>query len=290
MPTISFHHTAQRLWALPKWRCLCLLLCLGTMLQPLGCASGRQQAAEIAQTSGFSALRFETQPYMLLGWLKPGRGRILYIYIEGDGLAWRRNNRPSSDPTPTNPMAFRLAQADPTTGPVLYLARPCQFTEGKDRRGCTVADWTDARFSSRAVGALNEAINQAKALVRADSIALHGYSGGGGMAALLAGRRKDIVFLATVAGNLDHKLWTSSHGDSPLSESLNPVDTASDTRNIPQLHVIGGKDEVIPSAILDSWCRRLPGANLSRIVLPKSDHSGPWEGSWPDILRQGRRF
>lgn len=270
-------------------QCLALIG-LGGLFLLNGCVSGRQQAAQLAQAGSFSPVRFETQPYVLLGWLRPGQGGILYVYIEGDGLAWRRVNRPSLDPTPTNPVAFRLAQADPTTGAVLYLARPCQYTEGEDRRGCSVGDWTDARFSSRAVAALDEAINQTKARVRADSVALHGYSGGGAMTALLAARRNDVVFLATVAGNLDHKLWTSSQGDSPLSESLNPVDTASGTRNIPQLHVTGGKDEVIPAAILDSWSRRLPGANLSRIVLPQSDHSGPWEGAWPSILRQARKL
>jgi poly(3-hydroxybutyrate) depolymerase len=187
-------------------------------------------------------------------------------------------------------VSFRLALADPTTGPVLYLARPCQYTEGEDRRGCSVADWTYARFSARAVGALDAAISQAKVRVRADSVALHGYSGGGGMAALLAARRQDIVFLGTVAGNLDHKLWTSGHGDSPLSESLNPVEAGAATRNIPQLHVVGGKDEVVPQAILDSWCRGLPEADLTRITLPKLDHKGPWDGAWPDLLRQARKL
>jgi len=269
--------------------CLTALLGLGGLLLLNGCASGRQQAAQLAQAGGFSPVRFETQPYVLLGWLKPGQGRVLYVYIEGDGFAWIRANRPSSDPTPTNPVSFRLALADPTTGPVLYLARPCQYTEDEDRQGCSVADWTYARFSERAVGALDAAINLAKARVCADSVALHGYSGGGGMAALLAARRQDVVFLGTVAGNLDHKLWTSLHGDSPLSESLNPVETAAATRNIPQLHVVGGKDDVVPVAILDSWCRRLPGADFTRITLPKLGHNGPWEGFWPDLLRQTRK-
>ena len=124
--------------------------------------------------------------------------------------------------------------------------------------------------------------------VGAQFVALHGFSGGGGMAALLAERRTDVVFLATVAGNLDHKLWTTLHGDTPLTGSLNPVDGAGATRGIPQLHVIGGKDTVVPKAILDSWCKRLPSARITRITEPQAGHSGPWEAVWPGLLRRAR--
>ncbi len=271
------------------WRSLGALLCLGSLLLG-GCASGRQQAAQLAETGGFQPLRFETESFVLLGWLKPGPGKVLYVYIEGDGMAWLRAHRPSSDPTPTNPVGFRLALADPAQGPVLYLARPCQYTEGNDRRGCSVADWTSARFSERALAALDAAVSQAKGRVRAETVALHGYSGGGGLAALLAARRSDVVFLGTVAGNLDHTLWTTQHGDSPLSGSLNPVDAAAATRGIPQLHVSGGKDKVIQQAVLDSWCARLLGASVERVSIPGAAHDGPWEGLWPDLLRRHRRL
>jgi poly(3-hydroxybutyrate) depolymerase len=173
---------------------------------------------------------------------------------------------------------------------VLYLARPCQYTEGEDRRGCSTADWTGARFSTRTVAALDDAVEQVKARVRAEKVALHGYSGGGGMAALLAARRHDVVFLATVAGNLDHRRWTSLHDDTPLDGSLNPADAAQATRAIPQVHVIGGRDEVVPASVLESWRQHLHGGKLTRIVLPRAGHEGPWEDAWPGILRQTRGF
>lgn len=266
------------------------LCCLAGLLLVLGCSSGRQQAARLAEAGGFAPLRFETEPFVLLGWLKAGQGRVLSVYIEGDGLAWTRANRPSSDPTPANPVSLRLALADPAAGPVLYLARPCQYTEGPDRRGCTVDDWTGGRFSARAVAALDMAVSRAKAQARAQAVALFGHSGGGAMAALLAARRGDVVFLGTVAGNLDHRLWTTLHGDTPLSGSLNPVDEAPATRRIPQLHVLGGRDGVMPQAVLDSWRARLPGAELERVVIPGADHEGPWEDAWPSLLKKYRRF
>lgn len=268
------------------------LVCLAGLVLLCACASGRQQAAQLAEAGGFRPLRFETPAFVLQGWLKtgPGAGTVLYAYIEGDGRAWVRPDRPSSDPTPTDPVGLRLALADPAQGPVLYLARPCQYTEGADRRGCSVEDWTDARFSGRAVEALSAALDQAKARVRAQAVALHGYSGGGGMAALLAARRNDVVFLGTVAGNLDHRIWTRHHGVSPLSGSLNPVDTATATRGIPQLHVTGDKDNIVIRSVLDSWSQHVPGAAMERVGIPGATHEGPWDGVWPGLLRRYRRF
>lgn len=255
------------------------------------CAARRDLPVELARAGGFVAQRHETSAFVLHGWLRPARNPgvdTLCVYIEGDGLAYLRPGRPSDDPTPTDPVALRLALADSWPGPVLYLARPCQYVQGGVARGCGVADWTTGRFSVRAVQALDEAVSRAKAATGARRVALHGYSGGGAMAALLAEGRPDVTFLATVAGNLDHALWTRLHGDAPLSGSLNPVDRAEATRALPQLHVLGGSDTVISSALLDSWSARLPGARLTRVVLPGVGHAGPWESAWPELLRRHR--
>ena len=50
------------------------------------------------------------------------------VYIEGDGLSWIDRFTPSSDPTPKNPLAFKLAKLDPNQN-VIYLARPCQYVQ-----------------------------------------------------------------------------------------------------------------------------------------------------------------
>ncbi|SNR66989.1 hypothetical protein SAMN04488503_0752 [Humidesulfovibrio mexicanus] len=273
------------------WRALSALaaiLCLGLLVG--ACSSRHQQADELARSGKFQPRRFDTTNFVLMGWERQGQGDTLCVYIEGDGLAWRRRNRPSMDPTPSNPVGLRLAMADATTAPVLYLGRPCQYTQDADRRGCSVELWTSDRFSERAVEALDAAVTQAKRRHGATSIALHGYSGGGAMAALLAERRQDVTFLATVAGNLDPDLWTRLHGDSPLTGSLNPVDKAQATRNIPQLHVIGGMDTVIQPVILDSWSERTHGARITRIRVQEAGHEGPWEALWPGFVKKARGF
>ena len=48
------------------------------------------------------------------------------IYIEGDGRAWETKYRLSEDPTPSNPVALRLAAVDPAAN-IAYIARPGQY-------------------------------------------------------------------------------------------------------------------------------------------------------------------
>ena len=46
----------------------------------------------------------------------------LIIYIEGDGLSWIDRFTPSSNPTPINPFAFKMALIDEEAN-IIYLAR-----------------------------------------------------------------------------------------------------------------------------------------------------------------------
>lgn len=50
------------------------------------------------------------------------------IYIEGDGRAWESKTKLSMNPTPSNPVALKLAIVDPLKS-VAYIARPGQFQD-----------------------------------------------------------------------------------------------------------------------------------------------------------------
>ena len=260
---------------------LCASLCL------IACHAGREQAQVLARTAHFRFMRFETPVYVLYGWLRAGDGPVLHVYLEGDGMAFITRTRPSSDPTPRDPVAFRLAVRHPGSDPVLYLGRPCQYVEGADKKGCTEAAWTSDRMSERAVRSTAAAVDQAMLATGTTKLALYGFSGGGGIAALLAQRSRDAVFLGTVAGNLDHRFWTTSLNLTPLHASLNPMDEAAATAHIPQLHLSGGKDSVIPSSMAERWCAALPPESLCRHRrIPDMTHEGAWEHVWPELLRQ----
>ena len=142
----------------------------------------------------------------------------LFVYIEGDGLAYLDTRTPSTDPTPVDPLALRLAAADP--GPaVLYLGRPCQFAPGRGDPRCSVRAWTTARFGANVVASIDDAISRERARAPERPLVLVGYSGGGVIAALVAARRKDVSLLITVAAPLDVADWTRRMGVSPLDGS-----------------------------------------------------------------------
>ena len=208
----------------------------------------------------------------------------LVIYIEGDGLAWRRKHILSEDPTPRDPLALRLAAHDP--GPaVLYIARPCQYQTGGPGTGCDPRYWSSHRYSEEVVAAVNFAIDWGVRQTGAITISLIGYSGGGTVAVLVAARRHDVTGLATIAANLDHRLWTEMHNVSPLADSLNAANFTNAVDNIPQVHFTGAEDKIVPPAIAESYRTKFTDATMVEIrIVPDFDHRCCWEDAWPDIL------
>lgn len=255
------------------------------------CACAREDGRSLvrnAQQSDFTPHYFDTTKFVLFGMLRLSPvassppDSVLQVYIEGDGYAWQSRRRPSSDPTPHNPVSLRLALADRSGHPVLYLARPCQFVEGPNARMCRVNYWTGARLAPEVIQSLSQAIDQAKSLAKAQRVALVGYSGGGGAAALLAAQRADIVFLGTIAGNLDHEAWTRLHGVSPLRDSLNPLESAPQVRDLPQIHLSSSADNVIPPSISQKFCQAAHTPASCKII-DKIGHNGAWEDLWENV-------
>ena len=203
----------------------------------------------------------------------------LTVYIEGDGFAWVTSSTPSVDPTPREPKALKLALVHPA-GNAAYLARPCQYVDA-EHSGCPQHYWTNARFAAEVIDAANHAVGTLKQRFGARRLILVGYSGGGAVAGLLAARRSDVVRLVTVAGNLDHRAWTSHHRIEPLSDSLNAADVADQLAAVPQSHFVGGKDRVIPPGLAQRWpvpMRGKEGGNLH--VIPAFDHVCCWSEQW----------
>lgn len=269
---------------------LCFALGVALCLLSACASSPRQKASAFAQEHGFAERLFSTQPFTLYGLLRPGlspHSKILRVYIEGDGHAWESRTRPSTDPTPRNPVALRLAMADPGADTVLYLARPCQYVQGEDRRQCSKRYWTSARLGPEVMKSLDAAITQAKAACGAEQIALVGFSGGGGAAALLAATRPDVAFLGTVAGNLDTDAWTDQQSVSQLAESLNPMAVAPSLQHLPQRHLSSGTDATMPPEISEGFCRAVNQPE-SCVVISGVPHGGPWQRYWDYDYSSGK--
>lgn len=207
----------------------------------------------------------------------------LCIYIEGDGNAWKRKSILSNDPTPSNPVALKLALIDPAKN-IIYIARPGQFPK-KNSPKCDPTYWSARRFSPEVIEAVNKVIDIAKKDSGAENIEIVGYSGGGAIAVLVAERRSDVTALRTVAGNLDIKGFSAYHHVSPLNGSLNPIDYSKNVRHIPQKHFIGSRDKIIPNFIAESFADKIgDSAHKSIYVVAGATHNSKWQDLWKEIL------
>jgi len=210
----------------------------------------------------------------------PAHVDTLSIYIEGDGLAWLTPDQPSDDPSPVDPLALRLALAQPH-GTAAYLARPGQFNAPAPSTVCPPDYWTDRRFAPEVIDATNAAIDQLKARFAARHLVLVGYSGGGAVAALAAARRSDVARLITVAGNLDHRNWTTLHRLRPLSGSLNPADEIGALQQIPQWHLVGALDENVTPDLVRGFAALFPADRRPQVsVIDGFDHRCCWVQRW----------
>ena len=250
-------------------------------------STAREEAQTLARSAGFAPLPLQGGGLTLAAWAKNGTGADLVVYIEGDGHAWDDRRTPSQDPTPRDPLVLRLAALDPAPT-LLYLARPCQY-QPELPQGCDARLWTSARYGLPTVLALSQALDQAKAALGATRLHLVGYSGGGALAVLLAARRSDVADILTVAANLDTAAWTAHHNISPLTESLNPADSARSVAAIPQTHVAGAGDAVVPPFLCRRFLERMGQAPRARCLdLDGLDHRHGLEARWPDILARHR--
>ena len=269
--------------------------CIGLAFLFLGCGipSPRErldQARLLVSHAGGEQGIFPNASFDLFTWhryLDRVQGRLLRVYIEGDGLAWRTPRQISEDPTPLNPLGLKLALQDPTPS-LLYLARPCQFIRDPD---CGPKDWTSHRFSPQVLKAFTLVLDGIKKRYKPSGFVLFGYSGGGGIAALLAAHRSDVAGLVTIAGNLDIEKWVQIHGLTPLDGSLNPADYTKALEKIPQYHWVGGQDRILGPAIYKSFEDRFVSKeNLHSKVHADHGHSRGWEAAWKDILKNFEKW
>lgn len=259
----------------------------------LGCSRSiptpeeRYDIANRVTTNKYKNHVFTTSNFSLFSYFSMNQcdSSIMNVYIEGDGLAWITKRRASDNPTPINPIALKLFNTDIATCKI-YLARPCQFIADAK---CTKSSWTSHRFSQEVVASYDEVLDVLKKESNVTSFVLIGYSGGGAIATLLGAKRKDIDSIVTVAGNLDTKKWAEIHSIKPLSGSLNPSDYTNLLLGIKQIHFVGGRDEIVPKAVSDSFIYRFSDAdkkNITQKVVTSFTHSEAWEEDWNNLFYQ----
>lgn len=263
-----------------------------------GCAArpfvdSRRLAQDLARAGGLTESRVKAGGFDVRVYHKglQRRAGCLHVYLEGDGNAWPTPYRRSTDPTPLNPMALKLAARDPGAS-VLYVARPCQFAESTALARCNPEFWTSRRYSPEVVAAVDRVLDWAQAGPGHERrIGLVGYSGGGTVATLVAAGRRDVAWLVTVAGNLDPGAWAAWHRVTPLRGSLTPLDVADGLRSVPQLHLQGANDSEVPPALATGYLKHFQGvAGIRAEVIPDFDHACCWQDRWPELLCRWQPF
>ena len=270
------------------FRLLVFLTVVAGLAAASGCLAKNDQAwtslAGRASGYSFKPVTFNVSPFTLSGLLKGDGGAYpeLVVYLEGDGRGVVRG-RVTDDPTPSRAMGFELAKSDPAPA-VLYLARIGQYQPSQTGRKYQDY-WSNKRLSEEAVVAAGRAIDEAKARTGAARIHLIGYSGGGGLAMLLAERRGDVLTVSTVVGLLDTQWWVREKNFQPLVGSLNPADRASLLARIPQVHFYGSDDSIIPPGMSAHFQTLAPFSDFERVEI-NTNHWKAWPELWPGLLNR----
>ncbi len=201
--------------------------------------------------------------------------KLLTVYIEGDGQAWLDRFTPSSDPTPTDPVAFKLALVDKSEN-VIYLARPCQYILSS---GCNKAIWTSLQYSENILNTYKNILSELSKTYK--EIHLVGYSGGAAIAIYLASIEDlKIKSIRTVAGNINPDEITQLLNLSGYKKSVNFYSIEDKIKDIPQTHYYGSKDKVIPLELHLNFKERNLKNKCIKIEQVSASHNKGWDDFW----------
>ena len=200
---------------------------------------------------GFVDKQIETEYLTFAVWEKETieAGKPLRIYLEGDG-----------EPNPNAKIALYYAEQDSTPN-VIYMGRPCQWTNDKICQSKPEI-YREQRFHPELIREIEEVILYLKNKHKAPSVELVGYDGGATIALDLASQMNDVNRVITIAGILDTNAYTRQNNLPEMSDAQNPADKLTVLAEIPQIHYVGGKDEITP--------RRSAERFVAKMHQPKS--------------------
>lgn len=245
-----------------------------------------ETAQRIAAPAWMIKRDIPADPFMLRAYERiHERGGTANVYIEGESYIYVGETEKRKTTTPYNPVALHLASKDKADN-VIYLARPCQYTGMLSvAEECDERYGEEASFSEDVMASYNTVLDEISKRYGIHSFNLVGFGGGAAIATLLASERDDVTTLRTVAGILDHETYTTKLEIDPMTESLNPVHEASTLTKMPQYHFIGGRDTMVPPAVLHSYLQSMPPTNcVQTMLIQEAEHAAGWVDKWPELL------
>ena len=247
-----------------------------------GCATNGARIDDSARDAGLQKSVVPGGLYSHVVYEKRSAARpgSLFVFLEGDGSPWGSSGmHPAADPTTRDPLALRLMIA--TDASSIYVARPC-YQDRVDAL-CSADRWTGGRYADDIVASMVSVIDSESTRLQAKQLVIVGYSGGGALAVLIAERLHNVTAVITIGANLDIAAWAEHHHYLPLSQSLNPANSAL-AHPWKEFHFSGGKDAIVPAATADLYFKRYPQAQ--RFTVDNSDHVCCWESDWHSILER----
>jgi hypothetical protein len=256
------------------------IFCLALLI--VSCATPEVRLKQEAKHLGFNRSIVQGTEFKHVVYTNKARnkGDELHVYLDGDGTPWINNRWISEDPTPKNPLLFKLMSLDPA--PAIYMGRPC-YHGFSDTPPCEPGLWTNERYSAVVIKTMAAALEQILKFLRTKRVVLIGYSGGGTLAMLLAEQVPNLQGIVTIAGNLDIEAWSRLHGYAQLIGSKNPAQQPPLNPALFQLHFAGGKDQNVPVSLIQPTVLHQYSAQL--VVIPEFDHTCCWEKIWPSVLK-----
>jgi pimeloyl-ACP methyl ester carboxylesterase len=245
----------------------------GCAAGPLDDADARAAAAHM-QRHDITAGGFRITTYSRIR----DTNKPVTIYIEGDTRGWQPAADPGVSDMPDDTMGLRLAALDPSTN-VVFIAHPCQF--GIEDPICFDGTWDNAHLADQVYTSINRAVDHIAVVFLHPHLNLVGYSGGGGIAAVLAARRHDVVSLRTIAGNLDPEGNGRAHAADPQDDFVDPMPLAHRLALIPQEHFVGDGDVIVPPFLTENFIKAIGVSYCVKVThVPAATHLTGWEDYW----------
>lgn len=217
---------------------------------------------------GYQKAEIPGDRIMLATWTKNVKpAQKLRIYIEGNAVTGGLFDKYAKV---EHPVAMQLALKDDYPY-IIYLGRPCYYVEQK---ACRPIAWEEGKYMPEIVDEMKAAIERIQKKYRITDIELIGYDGGGTLAMLLAARLKNAkVNVITIGGILNTEHYALFHDEQYPKDSLNPANERFLLSAIPQVHYVGGKDNVMPLAFTQDFVKKMPKPLSVKIkALPNADH------------------
>jgi hypothetical protein len=256
-------------------------LCIAALLLVVACSGPSKRFDQQAWDYGFQKSEYQGNGFSHLVYHNNSvqNSLVLHVYLGGDGTPWIDGKLIAWDPTPRNPVGLRLMALDDL--PSIYLGRPCYH--GKSiTHPCSPSLWTSERYSAEVVDSMAVVLQEVIRQGEYQELVLIGFSGGGGLAMLLAERFPQTRQVVTLAGNLDIQAWVTLHHYDALTGSLNPRNINPLADKIQQYHLAGGRDTNIPPQMIKNAIQQQKNSQF--ILLEGFTHGCCWEKIWKSML------